>query len=253
MQDDPISILKKRLTIGEISVYEYNKLSAVLVEGNRQKASTSTLDKPPLQDKPVVTIDENNWFGNLAFAHKSNIHQVDKIRALRSTQYTQKINFAPIYHSGFEVTLSDGEIFEYKGTSVIIKTKKVGKLNEAFAFISKQTFSQRAYQYMGQINDSGCFQYRDYFIYANGDIKHKAKTVNIAEAALLNNVEFGRKSSFGLNSRYTPDEIWIYQKVPGKFLKQHICVKTKENRDVIYAILTKMAESKGGKVTFVER
>jgi len=48
--------------------------------------------------------------------------------------------------------------------------------------------------------------------------------------------------------RYTPEEVWVEQKIPGKLLRQRIIIKIKENRDVIYAILVKLAESKGGTV-----
>ena len=251
MQECPINILKKRLATGEISIDEYNELSAVLAHDS-QKAKTSS-KAAPIQDKPVIIIDTKNWFGNVMFAHNGNIYYIEEIMALKSNQFTQTINFAPSHYSGFEVTLSNGSVLEYKAVSVIIRTKKVNNLSEAFDFISKTTFSQRVHQYLHQIQVQGFFQYRDYFIYDNGDIKYKTNTVNIAEAGLQNDVEFGRKSSFSLLSSYcTPDEIWVYQKIPGKFLKQHICIKTKENRDVVYAILLKLAELKGGKVTFVK-
>lgn len=224
MQEDPISILKKRLAMGEISVDEYNELSVILAADN-QHARTSS-KSTPLQDKPVVMIDTNNWFGNITFAHKGKIYHMEVVMAIKSNQLTQAINFAPSHYSGFEVTLSNGSVLKYNAVSVIIKTKRVNNLNEAFDFISKKTFSQRVDQYIRQIQVKGFFQYRDYFIYGNGDIKYKTNTVNIAEAALQNGVEFGRKSSVGLSSYYTPDEIYVYQKIPGKFFKQHICIET---------------------------
>ncbi len=253
MQDDPISILKKRLAMGEISIDEYNELTAVLADDSRRKASTQTSKTPPLQDKPDILIDENNWFGNVAFAHKAIIYRMDQIIALKSNQFAQTINFAPSHYAGFEVTLSGGNVLKYKATSVIVRTKKVNKLSEALDFISKKTFAQRVQLYLDQMKAKGFCQYHDYFIYDNGDIKHKTKSVNIAESGLQKDVEIGRKSSFGLNSYYTPDEIWIYQRILGKFLRQHICIKIKENRDVICAILIKLAELKGGKVTFAKR
>ena len=252
MQEDLISILKKRLAKGEISIGEYNELSSILANDIRQKASTPTINESSFQDKPVILIDEKNWFGNATFAHQGNIHHIEEIIALRSRQQTQTLNFAPSHLAGFDLTLNVGSVLNYFAMSIFVKTNKVNILNEAYDFIRKITFTQRVNQYLRQIEDKGSFQYHDYFIYGNGEIKHKNKMVNIAESALQNNVEFGRKSSVNLSSYYTPDEIWIFNKIPGKFFKQHILIKTKENRDVIYAILIKLAELKGGKVTFIK-
>lgn len=250
MQDDPISILKKRLAIGEISIDEYNELSSVLADDGRQKVSASTFKNPPLQEKPVIFIDEKNWLGNVTFAHKGNIYHIEEIMGLKSNQCFQTYNYFPSYTSGFDLTLSNGKVIKYETNSLLIKSKKVNNFIEAFDYIRKTTFDQRAHQYLYQFQAKGFFQYQDYFIYDNGDIKYKNDTVNIAEAGLQNSVEFGQKSYFGLDTYYTPDEISIYQKIPGKFLKHHICIKIKENRDVIYAILIKLAELKGGKVKF---
>ena len=258
MQNDPKAIrellisLKKALARGEISIDEINEsknFSAVIAGNNKLREFLGITS----QDKPVISIDANNWFGNVTFAHKANIYHTEEIVALESNQFVQTISFVPLHFSGFNVTISGGNVFKYEASSVLIRTKKVGKLNEAFDFISKKTFTQRLQQYVSQIETKGFFQYYDYFIYGNGDIKHKTKTVNIAESGLHNDVEFGRKSSFGLNSYYTPDEIWIYQrKIHSKFLKQRICINIRENRDVIYAILIKLAQLKGGKVTFAK-
>jgi hypothetical protein len=253
MQDDPTTILKKRLAMGEISIDQFNELLALLADDNRQKASTSTFNNPPHHDKAIISIDADNWFGNVTFSHKANTYRMDEIIALKSGRFTQTINFAPSHYSGFELTLLNGNVLKYKATSVIVKTKKASRLAEALDFVSKLTFAQRVQQYIGPTREKGFFQYHDYIIYENGDIKHKGKCVNIAEASLQSGVEFGRKSSFGLNSYYTPDEIWVFQKIQDKFLKKHICIKIKENRDVIYAILIKLAELKGGKVTFARR
>ena len=252
MQEDLISILKKRLANGEISIGEYNELSSILANDIRQKASTPTMKKSSLQDKPVVLIDEKNWFGNVTFAHKGNIHHIEKIIALRSWQQTQRMNFVPLHIAGFGITLIDGSVLNYSATSAIVKTNKLNNSNDACDFIREKTFNQRAHQYISQIENKGFFQYHDYFIYGNGDIKHKNKMLNIAESALQNNVEFGRKSSVNLSSYYTPDEIWIFKKIPGKIFKRHILIKIKENRDVFYAILFKLAELKGGKVIIIK-
>jgi hypothetical protein len=198
-------------------------------------------------------IDANNWFGNNTFAHKGTIYRINEIIALKSNSSTTTMNFVPSHYTGFALTLLSARELDYKGQSFAIKTQKVKNLSDAYNYISKKTFEQRANYYINQLQKNGYFQYYDYFIYANGDIKYKSTTVNIAEAGVQDRVEIGRSSSFGWNSYYTPDEINIYQKVPGKFLPLGVCLKTKENRDVIYGIVIQLAQLKGGKARFAER
>jgi hypothetical protein len=119
-------------------------------------------------------------------------------------------------------------------------------------YIRKKTFSQRANIYLKSLKSNGYFQYHNYEIYDNGEIKYKGKFLNIADATLQHGVEFGRSSSFGRAAYYTPDEVWIFQKIPGKFFRQRLCIKIKENRDVMYMILCKLAESKGGKIEVIK-
>ena len=253
MQDDPIEILKRRLTLGEITINEFNELSAALISKLDQSRDTKHREHfSSFRDKQIITINTNNWFGNETFCHKGSVYDYTEIQALESVQSTQTINFMPMHDSGFVITLLNGKVLRYVASSVFRRTRKVKYLSDAFVFISRKTFKQRLSRYLNEFNHKGYFQYHGYFIYGNGDIKYKARTVNIADAGLQNGVQIGRESSFGLHSYYTPDEIWIYQKIPGKFLKQRIGVKIKEDRDIIYAILIKLAESKGGRVEFVK-
>ena len=205
-------------------------------------------------DKPVIMINKDNWFGNVKFVHKCNTYRVGDITALVALSSTYTLNFVPSHTSGFFVTLANGTNLRYWGQSVVLKTEKINNLNTAFNFLSKITFSQRVNQYLRQIKDQGFFQYHDYFIYDNGDIKYKNDTINIAEAALQNYVQFGSKVSSLYNSYYTPNDINIWQDNPGGIFKKHknICIHIAENRDVIYAILIKLAELKGGKIIFAK-
>jgi len=251
MSEDPISILKRRLAMGEISIEEYNKLSAILDSDRQQGIPTSK--ETTHQDTPVIMIDTNNWFGNITFAHSGITYRIDEITTVKSNSITTTMNFVPSHYTGFSLTLLNARDLVYTGYSFAIKTQKVKNLFEAYNYISKKTFEQRVNFYISQIQENGYFQYQDYLIYSNGDIKHKKTTVNIAEAGLQDNVEIGRNSSFGWNSYYTPDEINIYQKIPGKFLPLAVRLKTKENRDVIYSIVIQLAKLKGGKARFAER
>jgi hypothetical protein len=237
--------------MGDISIDEYNKLSSIISSDSKKEISPSK--ETTHQDEPVVMIDTNNWFGNTTFAHRGVIYRIDEIIALKSNSTTTTMNFVPSHYTGFSLTLSGASDLEYKGQSFAIKTQKVKNLSEAYNYISKKTFEQRANFYIHQLQKNGYFQYNDYLIYSNGDIKHKNTTVNIAEAGLQDRVEIGRSSSFGWNSYYTPDEINIYLKVQGKFLPQGVCLKTKENRDIIYAIIMQLAKLKGGKARFAQR
>jgi hypothetical protein len=253
LQYDPIEILERRLTSGEISIDEFNEISVALNSGRGEtKDAMHREDSSSSKEGPVIVVDANNWFGIQRFYHKGKSYSSRDIQALQSRQYTQTINFIPSRFSGFVVTLMDGSILNYSAFTVLIRTQKAEKLNQAFDFISGVTFRQRISQYLSQLQGKGYFQYHDYYIYGNGDIKHKNKTVNIAEAALENGVEFGRKSSFGFNFYYTPDEIWVSQEIPGKLMNNYIIIETKENRDVIREILYKLAKSKGGTVEFVK-
>lgn len=209
-----------------------------------------TFKNPTLQDKPVFVIDEKNWFGNISFSHKGVIYSIDEIVSLKSDSITQTINFAPSYFALFEIKLLNGKVIKYKAASVFIQTNKVKVTNQCFDFLSKITFSKRIYHYLNQFEKNSCFQYLDYFIYDNGDVKHNSTAVNIAVACLQKGVVCGRWRGTILNNSYTPNEISVHQKIPGKFFKEHIRIKIKENRDVIYAILFNLAESTGGKVRF---
>lgn len=209
-----------------------------------------TFENPALQDKPVFVIDEKNWFGNVNFSHKGAIYSIDEIVSLKSDSITQTINFAPSYYALFEIKLLNGKVIKYKVASTLIQTNKVKVTNQCFDFLSKNTFSQRIRQYLNQFERNGYFQYLDCFIYDNGDIKHKATTVNIAESCLQKGVVCGRWRGTILTNSYSPNEISVHQKIPGKFFKEHIRIKMKENRDAIYAILFNLAESTGGKVIF---
>ena len=203
-----------------------------------------TFKNPPVQDKPVMVIDAENWFGNKAFAHKGVIYRIEDIVGITSNNGSISINFVPISHyCEFSLILSNGNILRFGANSSIVKTKKVKNLSEVSDFISKITFDQRAYPYLQKIQTNGFFQYHDYFIYDNGDIKYKSNTINIAEAGLQNNVEFGTEREF-ISSYSTPNEITVSQKIPGNFFKKSICIKIKENRDVIYAILFKLSKLK---------
>ena len=208
-------------------------------------------------EKPVVMLNTDDWFGNVKFAHKGNIHRVEDIIALESLAFSSSTNFIPTNHvAGFKVTLLNETTLRYFGQSVFIKTERIINFSKAFNFLSKLTFNQRVNQYLRQMQNKGFFQYRDYYIYSNGDVKHKDYTMNIADAALKNLVEFGRKAEgirFG-SSFYTPNEINMWQEIPGGILKKHknLCISIRENLDVIYAIMMKLAELKGGKVLFAK-
>lgn len=243
--------LKKKPTKQELFISkEAAKISMPIQKKTVLTDTKMRNDKREDQDHPVIIINNDNWFGYKYFKHKGTSYNLNEVIDIQDLQSTQSFNFVPQHISGFMLKMLSGKFLRFYASSTAIKTKKVKSINEAFIFISRQTFNARAEQYLNQLRTNGYFNYRDYQIYADGRINHKSKSLNISDAALEKNVEFGRESFFAMNTFYTPNEIWITQKKPGKLLKQNIVIKIKENRDVVWAILKQLAEMKGGKIEY---
>jgi hypothetical protein len=204
-------------------------------------------------DAPIIVFDHNNWIGNTTFTRKGAIYQISDIVAIQSASITTTYNFLPSYDARFFITLSDKRVIHYHGSSMLIKTQRVQEFHKAYELLCKLSFAHRADIYLSQFQNRGWFQYRTIFIYANGDIKHKTKTVNIAEAALTDGVVFGFKFGSILTqySSYNPSVVSVCQKIHGKFLKEHISFELEENRDVLQSILIHLAELRGGTVRFI--
>ena len=204
-----------------------------------------------MTDEITIKLNEKNWFGPTTISHKGVIYSVDDIVALRSESYSISYNFVPSSFPSFSVMFSNSKEIQYNLWTAFFVRKADKLLEQAFAYLSQITYWRRANIYLQPLKENGCFQYHEYSVHINGDLKYKNKLVNIAEAGLNGKVTIGWKLSTGKTSGYTPDIIRIHQKIPGKLFGKTIYFGTSENRDVISSIIIKMAESQGGVVKYV--
>lgn len=206
-----------------------------------------------IPDKPIEVIDAKNWVGNYTFSHKSKVYSIDSIQSLWPLYGSKNINFAVTNYYTFRVFMQSGETLHYKASALYTHSKKMLALDRCLQLLRKQTFKQRSQQYLKSFESNGYFQYYDYLIYDNGDIKHKTKSINIAQAALDQSAEVGRKSSAGFRySQYTPDEIWIYKRRKGKLFSEHIVIKLKKDKDIILALIDQLSQIKGGQLEYIK-
>ena len=221
-----------------------------------QKKEPSNSPTVQFQIKAVkskkILVNKKNWVGKDKFMCRGRVHNISEIMSIQDLSSSFTFNFfLTTYYSIAEINLSNGENLRYKAKSGFIRTDKLNRMSKAIQYIQELTFESRYRRYVEQIQEKGYFDYNGYKFHENGDVSHEREKeiVNIPDSALISPVIFGWENSFGLNSRYTPNVISIYQRPHNKKKDIYFTLHVEENRDVIFAIVPTLAKAKGGEVT----
>jgi len=242
LNDEILNIVKKRLALGEISIEEYQKLVHTL-----RCSKNATPIQEFKKDVPLLEIDSCNWFGHETLRYKNNTFNYEDITAIDYGFSTLTINLILSTHFlSFTVLMKTGEFLKYSTQSMLIKTNKYKVLSKALDHLLKATYKHRMKYYLDQFEEKGFIEYDGCIIRPSGDITKGTVTINISEAANNNNIVFGRRSSFGSKSFYTPDEITIKSTDNRNY--ESIAISLDYNKDIISEIITFFATSGGGKV-----